>query len=121
MNEWIGQVLKEYGLEVTIMEDRPYIGIIRGYKNHNQEEGLIELTKMLKADGVEKIIYDFSKIESSCPYEWILEFDKTIDKKIHIEARYIGLRTKELNPKLLDKQYSFQKNIAETLEYAVRH
>jgi hypothetical protein len=117
----IGDIIEGYGLKVTILKDRPYIGIVKGYKDNGQDEALMDLTAILKVGGVLKIIYDFSDAETDSLCDWILQFDATLKNKLHIEARYIGLNTKEINPKLLNKEYSFHKNIAKNLEYAVWH
>jgi hypothetical protein len=118
--ENLPEMLKENELTVRILEDRPEIAIVKTKSGKHGDLGLIGITAILKAGGVERIIYDLSQVPTARLNGWLPEFDNHANNILKIKTRYIGINISEFQPETADEEHSCHKNIAQNLDYALR-
>ena len=71
--------------------------------------------------GVEKIVYDFSKMPSKYIRKSHVDLDKEMTTKYHVQIRFAGIETAEVQKRFLSHRYEFHKHIIPDLEYAIKY
>ena len=90
------QIMKIEDISVTILDDTPEIAIVRVGHSKYGNLGLYHILHAIEDGGVEKVIYDISKVQSDCFNNWLYEFHDYISELFHMKIKYIGVNTNAL-------------------------